>query len=141
MTNPALFCVSPHKKNILYAVHPKPMLEELVGTLVDCLKIFRTFLPRTIILCKRYKECAQMYDMIEESLQEEFTDPPNAPNLVKYRLVDMYTKCTEASIKKNIVEEFSKADGVIAHCDWNYCIRDGSGLSRCETSLALGCLS
>ena len=35
-------------------------------------------------------------------------DSPNAPNLVKYRLVDMYTKCTEPSIKEDIVAAFSE---------------------------------
>lgn len=102
MANSALIRASPHKKNILhvYTVCHKPALEEFVGTLMDCLKTFRTFMSRTIIFCKRYKECVQMYDMFEQSLQEEFTDPPNAPNLIKYRLVDMYTNCTEASIKR-----------------------------------------
>ena len=29
----------------------------------------------------------------------------------EYRLVDMYTKCTETSTKEEIVTEFSKKDG------------------------------
>ena len=48
-------------------------------------------MPRTIIFCRRYRECAQIYliCIIEQSLQ---------------------TACTEASIKEDIVAEFSKAD-------------------------------
>ena len=44
-------------------------------------------------------------------LNESFTDPPGAPNLVKYRLVDMYTKCTEPDIKEEIISCFSNPDG------------------------------
>ena len=51
--------------------------------------------------------------MLEHTVGSEFTHPPNAPNLVKYRLVDMYTICTEASIKENIVTEFLKVDGTL----------------------------
>ena len=31
--------------------------------------------------------------------------------MVKYRLVDMFTKCTEPNIKEDIISEFSKPDG------------------------------
>ena len=68
-------------------------------------------MPRTIVFCRRYSECALMYSLFRNALETNFTEPPGAPNLVKYRLVDMYTKCTEASIKEDIVSEFSKADG------------------------------
>ena len=111
MVSPIIISVSPHKKNILYYVRPKPELDEFVGRLVACLKELRACTPRTIIFCRRYSECSIIYNIFEHSLKGEFTDPPNAPNLVKYRLVDMYTKCTEADIKEEIITEFSKPDG------------------------------
>ena len=111
MVRPTMISLSPHKKNIVYTVCPKPELGEFVSSLVDCIKCFRTSMPRTIIFCRRYRECAEMYSIFEHSLHTEFTDPPNAPNVVKFRMVDMYTKCTEASIKKDIITEFSKPDG------------------------------
>ena len=88
MTNPVVVNMFPHKKNVIFTVHSKPELGELVCSIVDILKSFRVNMPRTIIFCRRYMECAQ--------LGKDFTEPPNAPNIVKYRLVDMYTKCTEA---------------------------------------------
>ena len=106
--------VSPHKKNIVYAVRPKPDIEEFVHTIVDCLRTLRDNMPRTIIFCRRYRECAHiMYQLFELLLGDEFTHPPKAPNLVRYRLVDMYTKCTEGNIKEDIVTEFSKPDGTL----------------------------
>ena len=68
-------------------------------------------MPRTIIFCRRYVECAQIYGLFQQYLNESFTDPPGAPNLVKYRLVDMYTKCTEPVIKEEIVSCFSNPNG------------------------------
>lgn len=111
MNNPALIYVSPHKKNIIYTVRPKPALEDFISSLVSNLKHLRTAMPRTIIFCRRYIECSHMYSLFLQYLKSDFTDPPNAPNLVKYRLVDMYTKCTEPSIKEDIVTAFSKPEG------------------------------
>lgn len=113
MEKPVIFSASPHKKNIIYTLRPKPDIEVFVGSVIDCLKKLRTNMPRTIIFCRRYKECADMYSMFKQSLNTEFTDPPNAPDLVKYRVVDMYTKCTEASIKEDIIMQFSKCDSTL----------------------------
>ena len=90
MVEPVKISVSPHKKNIVYAVRPKPDIEEFVHTIVDCLRTLRDNMPRTIIFCRRYRECAHMYQLFELLLGDEFTHPPKAPNLVRYRLVDVY---------------------------------------------------
>ena len=52
-----------------------------------------------------------MYTLFQSILGANFTEPSGAPDLVKYRLVDMYTRCTEPSIKEEIVTEFAKEDG------------------------------
>ena len=41
-------------------------------------------------------------------MQEEFTEPPGAPNLSRYRLVDMYMSATDKSVKSSIVTSFCK---------------------------------
>ena len=107
-----VICISktPHKKNIFYSVRPKSNIDDLVEELVSILQDLRTSMPRTIIFCRRYSECAHMYTLFQNALGVNFTEPAGAPNLVKYRLVDMYTKCTEPSIKEEIVTEFSKKD-------------------------------
>ena len=113
MVEPVIISVSPHKKNIVYTVRPKPDIGEFIESIVDCLKRLRDNMPRTIIFCRRYKECAHMYHIFEQLLGDQFTHPPNAPNVIRYRLVDMYTKCTEANIKEDIITEFSKPDGTL----------------------------
>ena len=59
---------------------------------VGVLKRCRVNMPRTIIFSQHYVECAQMYSKFEELLGRDFMEPPNAPNMVNYRLVDMYTQ-------------------------------------------------
>ena len=113
MTNPVVVNLSPHKKNIVFTVHPKPTLDDFVSSITNVLKRLRVNMPRTIIFCRRYMECAQMYTAFEELLGDNFTEPPGAPSMVKYRLVDMYTKCTEVTIKESIINEFSKPDGTV----------------------------
>lgn len=111
MINASLIYVSPHKKCIFYTVRHKPDVEDMVSTLAYTLKNLKTAMPKTIIFCRRYNECAEIYSLFQQYLGEEFTEPPNAPDLVKYRVLDMYMKCTEPSIKEEIVSCFSKVDG------------------------------
>ena len=52
-----------------------------------------------------------MYSMFKHYLGPNFTIPPNAPDLPKYRVVDMYTRCTESHVKEKILDSFSAIDG------------------------------
>ena len=54
-----------------------------------------------------------MYCTLQKLLGNDFTEPPNAPNIVKYRLIDMYTKCTKTKIKEDIISAFSKPEGTL----------------------------
>ena len=41
------------------------------------------------------------------SLGPHFVEPPGSPDYVKYRVVDMFTRCTHTSVKKKIIEQFT----------------------------------
>ena len=94
MDRPHVLSVSPHKKNIMYVVKKNSSMEEVVENLARGLKNLRTEMPRIFVFCKRYDECSRMYRLFKYYLRDLFTEPPGAPNLPKFRLVDMYTKCT-----------------------------------------------
>ena len=111
MRRPALVYVPPQKKNIFYAMKAKMSMEELVHSLAETLKCVGTAMPRIIIFCKKYDECSSMYAMFKFYLGKNFTSPPNSPDLTKYRLVDMYTRCTEVKVKEAILNSFCKPDG------------------------------
>ena len=89
MLSPKVVSVSPEKSNITYWVRQKSSVEEVFTPIADKLKHKRANMPRVIIFCKRCEECAMLYQFFLSNLQE-FTEPVGAPNLSRYRLVDMY---------------------------------------------------
>lgn len=111
MLEPAVVYVSPQKKNMVYSVRKKGTLTNLVETVSSALLDLGVFMPRMIIFCRQYDECSTMYRLFKHFLGEKFTNPPSAPDLSKYRLVDMYTRCTEARVKEEIIHSFSDING------------------------------
>lgn len=103
--------LSPHKKNIVYVVKQKSDMEEVVQILVRGLQNLRTEMPHIIVFCKCHEECSRMYRLFKYILQHSFMEPPGVPNLVKFRPVDIYTKCTEGDVKEAIVESFHYPSG------------------------------
>ena len=66
-------------------------------------------MQRVIIFCQRLNDCSAMYEFFLSVLKHEFTEPISAPNVSKYRLVDMYTSLTQKEVQDNIVKSFSSA--------------------------------
>ena len=113
MQCPTVIVASPHKKNIFYAVRPKTLMDDFVQTVSHALSELRTAMPKMIIFCKRYDECARMYSLFKYYLKAAFTEPPGNHDLAKNRLVDMFCKCTETDVKETIVRSFCNPDGVL----------------------------
>ena len=62
---------------------------------------------RVIVFCRRYEDVTRIYLYMKSRLGQEMFDPIGAPNLVKYRLLDMFTACTHTSVKDAIVAAFT----------------------------------
>ena len=101
---------SPHKRNIILDVKMKPELTAVLLPIVEELKEQGASAKRLIIYCKRYGEVSNVYRFFKRKLGKNFTVPACAPDLPGFRLVDMYTKCTETSVKESIVTDFSEPD-------------------------------
>ena len=69
-----------------------------------------------------------MYRLFKYYLRDLFTEPPGASNLPKFRLVDMYTKCTEGDVKEGIVESFCNSSGKLRIIIGTYRIWNGARL-------------
>ena len=119
MLHPKIVYVTPQKK---YSVKKKEGMEDLVQSIAIQLVELGKNLPRVIIFCKQYDQCSAMYSMFKYYLGPHFTISPSAPDLSKYRVVDMYTRCTEASVKQTILNSF-------CHSYRYHSIWDGIGLS------------
>ena len=73
------------------------------------LKVKRTNFPKTLIYCRRIADCADIYLYFKQCLMDEFTDPIGAPDLSQFRLVEMYTSCTDTEVKNKIIS-FAEAN-------------------------------
>ncbi len=65
-------------------------------------------MPRMIIFCRQYDDCASLCELFSNSLGPEFTEPIGAPNISRFRLVDMFTNPTQKIVKDDIITTFSK---------------------------------
>ena len=77
-----------------------PMLQKLRSERVN--------FPRIIIYCQRMEDCAILYIFFERNLGQDFTEPPKAPSLPMFRLVEMFSSCTDSDVKEEIITLFTK---------------------------------
>jgi ATP-dependent DNA helicase RecQ len=116
MKNPVMVVVSPCKPNIMYSVIKFTSIAENFCLLLQQLIQARVSFPRTLIYCTNMVECADLYLFFENQLGFNFTEPPGAPSLPKYRLFDMFTSCTDADVKDDIIKLFTKSSNLRIVC-------------------------
>ena len=109
MQSPVIVSISPMKDNIFYCVSPKASIPSSFGPLADRLAAQRTSMDRIIIFCRTYDEVTEIYYFLKMKLRSQFTEPPGAPDLSRFRLVDMYTHCTNQTVKDTILARFTSA--------------------------------
>ena len=84
-------------------------ISEAFQPIMDRLKRERT-MNRIIIFYRTYNEVLAFVVSFLSffALGEYFTEPKGSQaNYVKYRVVDMYAHCTDSSVKKKILEQFT----------------------------------
>lgn len=106
MKTPTLVYRPPAKGNIAYAVYSKPSIESIVTPICNKLLEEGPNCAKILIYCRKYDEVSTMYSLFRQQLGAHFTNPVGAINLVKYRLVDMFSKCTETQVKNETVTRF-----------------------------------
>lgn len=108
MQDELVVSVNACKANIMYATGSLNGTSDTFSPLVTAMRRQRQWLPRIIIYCRKIQHCADLYLFFKQQLGREFTEPPGAPDLPKYRFVDMFTSCTESAVKEAIVGAFTK---------------------------------
>ena len=111
MVQPKIVYATPQKKNIMYSVKKKIGIEDFVREIATQILAVGKYMPRMIVFCKQYDQCSAMYSLFKQHLGPNFTIPSSVPDLSKYRVVDMFTRCTEAEVKESILNSFSKPNG------------------------------
>ena len=67
-------------------------------------------MDRVIIFCRSYDNAGYIYAYLTNRLGKEAVEPIGAPNLSRFRLVDMFTACTPKNVKETIIKNFTTVD-------------------------------
>ena len=111
MVQPSIVALSPNRVNIHYSVHKKEAtIEKTFSELVNELREKRLQTPRTVIFCRSYEDVGYIYSFITRSLGAKCVEPIGAPNIACFRLVDMFTACTEQKVKDVIICNFTQKE-------------------------------
>lgn len=107
MRNSLVVCVSPNKPNIKYVVKRFVTLEESFGSLADELLSKKDNMEKVLIFCRSINDCSTLYFYFKRKLGRSFTCPEGAPDISKYRRVEMFHSCTEQIVKEQIISSFT----------------------------------
>lgn len=116
MKFPVYIVLPPCKSNVTYKVLDYKSIEDNFMYIVDGLKKFRTEYPKTIIYCRKLEECADLYIFFQDQMGIQFVNPVNAPSLSKYRMVEMFTSCTDETIKTQVIKNFTEGNTLRIVC-------------------------
>ena len=108
LVRPVVVALSPCKKNLMYSVGAFTTVSETFKPLLGRLKKDRGACPRTIVYCQSFNTCADIYIYLARGLGIQLTEPMDAPNIPRFRLVDMYTSVTDQHQKDEIISMFTK---------------------------------
>ena len=106
--NTHIVYVPPVKHTIAYYVAEKPSggFPEAFGSIIKRIKEDKD-IGRIIIFCRTYEAVTSIFYYFKTELGEYYTKPMGSPNYVQYRVVDMYTHCTHASVRNKIQHYFT----------------------------------
>ena len=113
MVKPYLVIESPNRSNIVYSVYPAETIEGTFAPLVEEIRRKRTSMEKVIIFCRTYDESSRIYLFLRSRLSVFGVQPIGAPDLSRFRLVEMFTACTHRDVKDSILVNFTCAEGVL----------------------------
>ena len=113
MVKPVLVTESPNRTNIKYTIKSAENIEETFSQLVEEIRRLRTAMDKIIIFCRTYDDCSRIYIFLRTRLGIEGVEPIAAPDLSRFRLVELFTACTQKSVKDSILDSFRNPSGTL----------------------------
>jgi ATP-dependent DNA helicase RecQ len=107
MQNPISIVASPSRRNIRYVIKSFNSVDEALSRLLAGVRMRRTHFPQTIIYCRKLRMCGEVYLYFKDELDKDFMEPRDAPDMPRFRLVDMYHSRTDQCVKDAITSLFS----------------------------------
>jgi len=113
MKEPAIIGANVGRGNIKYIVKPRIAQTELCALLSDELLTSRASTPNTVVFCWTLLSCGNIYGNLKKQLGSNITEPPGLPNLVEFRLINLFTAATTSRMREKILTEFCKDDSTL----------------------------
>ena len=108
MQTPQIIGLPPNRDNIKYVVNSRIKTKKLVHLLCSELQTARVSMPKTALFCTTIKQVANIYTLIKRAMGPNITEPPGKVNVLRFRLVDMFTAGSTPFMRERILEEFCK---------------------------------
>ena len=113
MLCPYVIAESPNRPNIKYSVKQPTNIEEMFAPLVEEIRRARETMDRVIIFCRTYDDCSHIYMFLRSRLGREGVNPIGAPDLARFRIVDMFSVCTHPPVKDSILKAFVNPEAIL----------------------------
>ena len=107
LQNPVIIALPPENPNIYYEVAASPDLSHFTDQLISDLLQQRREYPKTLIFCRKYSVCTNLYLQIRSTMNISFTEPLGNPDLHVFRLVDMFHGAATTAMKERVLKSFS----------------------------------
>ena len=79
MLKPILIGLPPNRQKIKFTVKARLKMSEFCNNVAEEVKSQGLEYPKTIIFCRTYHDCGDLYYSLHKSLGAYFTFPPNYP--------------------------------------------------------------
>ena len=99
-----------NRANILYKVQPVIKLDELSSAIAGELADKRTAFPKTVLFCRQYRDCSDLYAAIRHKMGTSFAEPLGYPDLSQFRMVELYTRVSTPEKREQIITSFTVAN-------------------------------
>ena len=76
MNDPTIIALCPQQSNIFYNVKSAVSLDQLSSNVVEEFSKDRSMFIKTVIFCRTYKDCGDLFSTIRHKMGKNFTEPP-----------------------------------------------------------------
>ena len=113
LDKPTIITISPQRTNIFYKVEPAISLDQLTTNISEEMTEKGLNFPKTVLFCRQYCDCSNLYITLRHKLGERLTEPPGYPDLSEFRIVEMYTRVSKPEKRESIIKSFSTPNGTL----------------------------
>ena len=101
------------RSNIKYILGPKISQAEFCASLAEELLSLRERFPKTVLFCRTLLAYGEIYMGLKSHLGKNITEPPGLPNIVEFRLINLFTAAITPEMREMVLLEFCKAETIL----------------------------